>query len=152
MENLFLTCCFDSVLIGTRSECDRLSCEHGKHSPEFEVYYHKVNNQYFYCLNWKQLGQYWQCVIKYRDTFCPDRCEKCSICKEMTDMFVELQDSCFFYPKTCPANNQENIPYQPVLWRVYNKIINKNSNKFYIEIAKSSPHHDLFLNYGQTRW
>ena len=67
MENRFLTCCFDSVLIGTRSECDRLSCEHEKHFPEFEVYYHKVNNRYFYCLNRKQLGQYWRCVIKDRD-------------------------------------------------------------------------------------
>ena len=41
---VFLTCCFDSVLIGIRSECNRLSCEHEKHSPEFEVYYYKVNN------------------------------------------------------------------------------------------------------------
>ena len=96
MENRFLACCFDSALIGTRSECDRLSCEH---SPEFDVYYHKVNNEYFYCLNRKQLGQYWQCVIKDRDTFCPERCEKFTICKEMTDVFTELQDSFFFYSK-----------------------------------------------------
>ena len=100
MENHFLTCCFDSLIIGTRSECDRLSCEHEKHSPEFEVYYHKVNNRYFYCLNRKQLGQYWQCVIKGRDTSCPDRCEKCSICKEMSDAFTELKDSFFLLPKT----------------------------------------------------
>ena len=53
MKNRFLTCCFDSVLIGTRSECDRLSCEHEKHFPEFEVYYHKVNNRYFNYLNRK---------------------------------------------------------------------------------------------------
>ena len=44
MENHVLTCCFDSVLIGTRSEGDRLSCEHEKYSSQFEVYYHKVNN------------------------------------------------------------------------------------------------------------
>ena len=69
----------------------------------------------------------------------------------MTEIFVELQDSYFFYPKTRPANNQENSPYQPVLWRVYNKFINKISNKFYTEIAKSISHHDLVLNYGQTR-
>ena len=56
----------------------------------------------------------------------------------------------FIYPKSRPSNNQENIPYQPVLWRVYDKIINKNSNIFYIETAKSIPHHDLVLNYGQT--
>ena len=75
MENRFLTCCFDSVLIGIRSQCDRLSCEHEKHFSDFEVYYYKVNSRYFYYLNRKQLGQYWQCVIKDRDTFCPDRCE-----------------------------------------------------------------------------
>ena len=51
MENRFLACCFDSLLIGTRSECDRFSCKHEKHSPVFDVYYHKVNNEYFYCLN-----------------------------------------------------------------------------------------------------
>ena len=129
MENRFLTCCFDSVLIGTHSECDRLSCEHEKHSPEFEVYYHKVNNRYFYCLNQKQLGQYWQCVIKDRDTLCPDRCEKCSICKEMTDVFTELQDSFFFYPKQSLANNDDPIPYQPVLWRVFNSVFDKKKKK-----------------------
>ena len=98
-KNRFLNCCYDSVLTGTRSKCDRLSCEHEKHSPKFDVYYHKVNNEYFYCLNRKQLGQYWQCVIKDRDTFCPERCEKCSICKEMTDVFTELQDIYFFIQK-----------------------------------------------------
>ena len=45
MENRFEICCHDSVLIGTRSECDRLSCE-GKHA-EFNLFYHKVNNEYF---------------------------------------------------------------------------------------------------------
>ena len=99
MENRFSICCHDSLLVGTWSECDRLSCEHEKHSPEFDVYYHKANKEYFYCLNHKHLGQYWQCVIADRDAFCPEKCEKCSICKEMADVFVELQDSFFFYPK-----------------------------------------------------
>ena len=99
MENRFLICYHDCVLADAWSECDRYSCEHGKHSPEFDVYYHKANNEYFYCLNRQQLGQYWQCVIADRDAFCPEKCEKCSICKEMADVFVELQDSFFFYPK-----------------------------------------------------
>ena len=90
-------------MIGTHSECDRLSCENEKHCPEFDVYYHKVNNEYLYCLNRNQLGQYWQCVIKDRDTFCLERCEKCSICKETAGVFTELQNSCFFLPqaKSC---------------------------------------------------
>ena len=120
MENCLQICCFDSQLIGTRSECDRLSCE-GKHTPVFNFYYHKGNNEYFYCLNRDQLGQYWQCVIEHilLMCFCPERCDKCNICKEMTDVFTELQDSYFFYPKTVVANNHDNIPYQPVLWRIF---------------------------------
>ena len=47
--------------------------------------------------------------------FCPDRCDKCDICKEMSDVFTELQDSYFFYPKTDNANNHEEIPHQPIL-------------------------------------
>ena len=109
-------------MIGTRSECDRLSCEHEKHSLEFDVYYHKVNNEYFYCLNRKQLGQYCQCVTKDRDTSCPERCEKCSICKEMTDIFSGLQDSFLFYPKQSVAKNFDQVSYQPVLWRIFNSV------------------------------
>ena len=114
MENHFLNCCYDSLLIGTQSECDRLSCQ-GNQLHVFNLYYHKNNNEYFYCLNRDQLGQYWQCVVEDRDLFCPNRCDQCNICKEMSDIFTELQDSYFFYPKTSVANNQEEIPYQPVL-------------------------------------
>ena len=109
MENRFLLFCHDSLLICTWSECDRFSCQ-GKHLPMFNLYHHKNNNEYFYCLNWDQLGQYWQCVVEDRDAFCPDRCEKCNVCKEMADVFTELQDSYFFYPNTSVANNQEVIP------------------------------------------
>ena len=44
MENRFLICCRDSLLIGTRSECNRFSCQEGKHLPVFNLYYHKNNN------------------------------------------------------------------------------------------------------------
>ena len=44
MENRFLIRCHDSLLIGTRSECDRFSCQEGKHLPVFNLYYHKNNN------------------------------------------------------------------------------------------------------------
>ena len=138
-------------MIGTHSECERLSCENEKHCPEFDVYYHKVNNEYFYCLNRKQLGQYWQCVIKDRYIFCLERCEKCSICKETADVFTELQDSLFFYPKQSLANNFDQVPYQPVLWRLFNSVIDKKHKKFRTEIEKSIPHTGLVLDYGKTR-
>ena len=98
MENRFLICCHDSLLIGTRSECDRSQCQ-GKHDPVFNVFYHKVNNQFF-CLNRNQLGQYWKNVVEDHDFLCSSRCDRCSICKEMSDVFSELQDSWFFYSKT----------------------------------------------------
>ena len=68
----------------------------------------------------------------------------------MSDVFTELQDSYFFHPKTSVANNQEKFPYEPVLWRVFSSVINKNNNNFRTDIAKSIPHSDLVLNYGKT--
>ena len=150
MENCFLNCCYDSLLIGTRSECDRFSCQEGKHDPVFNLYYHKVNNEYFYCVSRKLLGRYWKYVVEYCDSFYPSRCDKCDICNEMTEIFSELQDSCFFNPRTSVANNQEDIPYQPVLWRIFNSVINKGNKKFRIEIGMSVKHRGLVLNYGAT--
>ena len=147
MENRFSICCHDSSLVGTRSECDRLSCEYEKHSPDFDVYYQKANNEYFYCLNRRQLGLYWQCVIADRDAFCP---EKCSICKEIADAFAELQDSFYFYPKKSVANNFGQVPYQPILRRVFHSVIDKKNKKFHIEIGKLIPHTEVVLNYGKT--
>ena len=95
MANRFEICCHDSLLIGTRSECDSLTCE-GKHAPVFNLFQHQVNKEDLYCVNRDQLEQYWHCVVEDRDTFCPDRCDKCNICKEMTNAFTELQDSYFF--------------------------------------------------------
>ena len=48
-------------------------------------------------MNREQLGQYWRCVVEDRDTFWPDRSDKCKMCKEMSDIFAELHDSYFFY-------------------------------------------------------
>ena len=146
MENHFLNCCSDSLLIGTQSECDRLSCQ-GNQLHVFNLYYHKNNNEFFYCLNRDQLGQYWQCVVEDRDLFCPNRSDQCNICKEISDVFTELQDSYFFYPKTSVANNHEEILYQHVLWLTFASVIDK---KFRIEIGKSIPHTGLVLNYGKT--
>ena len=149
MENRFEIYCYNSLLIGTRNERDRVSCK-GKHAPVFNLFFHKVSNEYFYCVNREQLGQYWLCVIEDGDVFCPDRCDKCNIWKEMTDVFTELQDSYFFYPRTDVANNHEEIPYQPILRRIFTSVIDKIIKKFRIEIGKSSPNRGLVLNYGKT--
>ena len=101
-------------------------------------------------MNREQLGQYWRCVIEDRDVFCPDRCDKCNICKEMSDVFPELQESYFFYPRTDYANNQEDIPYQPILSKIFTSVFDKNNKKFRIEIGKSIPNRGLVLNYGKT--
>lgn len=82
--------CFDAVLITKRSECDRFACEEGQHVTAFSLYYHKSNQQYFYCVNRKQLGQYWRCMVNDRDKLCPGKCDNCQICKEMSDMYCEL--------------------------------------------------------------
>ena len=66
-------------------------------------------------------------MVEDRDSFCPSRCNQCNICKEMSDVFTELQDSYFFYPKTSVADNHEKIPYQPVLWHVFTSVIDKNN-------------------------
>ena len=69
----------------------------------------------------------------------------------MSDVFSELRDSCFFYPKTTFANNHDEIPYQPVLWRIFTITLNKRNEKFRIETAKSIPNTGLVLGYEQTR-
>ena len=69
----------------------------------------------------------------------------------MTDVFTELQDSFFFYPKQSLANNDDLIPYQPVLWCVFNSVIDKKNKTFRIEIDKLIPHTGLVLDYGKTR-
>ena len=58
------------------------------------------------------------------------------MCKEMSDVFAELQDSYFFYPRTDAANSKEEIPYQPILWRIFTSVIGKNNKRFHIEIGK----------------
>ena len=66
MGNRFLNCCFDYTLTGTCSECDRLSYE-GNHDPVFNLYYHKINKSWCYCLNRNQLRQYWKGIVQDRD-------------------------------------------------------------------------------------
>ena len=54
----------------------------------------------------------------------------------------------FFLPNTKVANNDEQKPYQPVMWRVFNRPSNKKS--FRIEIAKSIPHIGFIAGNGQA--
>ena len=59
-------------------------------------------------------------MVEDRDSFCPS---------EMSDVFTELQDSYFFCLKTSVANNHEDIPYQPMFWRVFTSATDKNYKK-----------------------
>ena len=69
----------------------------------------------------------------------------------MSDALSELQDSWLFNPKTSLDNNHDEIPYQPVLWRIFISTLNERNKKFRIEIARSIPNTGLVLDYGQTR-
>ena len=134
MENRFEVCCFNYYIVRFTSQYDRLNCE-GKHTPEFTIYFHKRNNENCYCLDCKQLGQYWRCVNENHDKLCFQKCTKCLICKEASEIYNELQESYFFYPNTKLAGADK--PYQPVKWHIFTAT---NKSKFRIEIAKSIPH------------
>ena len=56
-----------------------------------------------------------------------------------------------FFIQKLLANNHDEIPYQPVLWRIFTSTLNKRNEKFRIEIAKSILNTGLVLDYGQTR-
>ena len=96
MENRFTICCFDFEVVGFHSECNQSNCK-GNHDPAFAVFYQRANDEYCYCLNRKQLGQYWRCIVEDTNFLCSGRCERCKACKEMSHVFDELQDSYFLY-------------------------------------------------------
>ena len=95
MENRFLNCCFNFQLVGYHFECDRINCK-SNHSPEFPVYREKSLDLHCYCLNRQQLGQYWRCIVQDCNFLCQRQCGCCSICNEMSHIFVKLQDVYFF--------------------------------------------------------
>ena len=123
----FQKCCFNADAIDKRTECDRLSCE-GKYT-EFTLFFHEVNNTSFYYLNRKQLEEYWKCIVKDREDFCPEKCNKCDVCELFSKAYEELKDSWFFTPN-------KSLPYQPFLWRIFTKD-QKNNSVFRTEIAKT---------------
>lgn len=74
------------------------------------------------------MGEYWGFVNNDRDTFCPEKCDQCDVCKEFLEVFENLQDLYFFGPnESC---------HQPILWKVYFKSGNAFS-KFRIEIGET---------------
>ena len=143
MNYYFQRCSFDYELVRKSSQCDRITCQ-GNHNPQFNVYFHKVNNKFCYCLNQKQLSQYWFCVVQDREKLCPMSCSRCKTCKEFTYIFSELTDAYFFTPRKTIDDTE--IPFQPVLWRVF------SANEIYIQIAKSKKNTGIITNYGEVCW
>ena len=142
MTNRFELCCHDYDLFRKTSQCERVYCS-GNHNPQFSVYFHKINNRFCYCLNREQLGQYWRCVAKDREWFCPRSCGHCEICKEVTHMFSELKDAHFF---TLNATIFEDLPYQPIAWRIFSA----NKSELYIQIAKSKKSLGIITDHGEV--
>ena len=127
MACYFQKCCFDSQTEREISECETLACE-GKHMLfEYSFRNHKDQIERFYCLNRKQLGEYWHFVTKERDCFCPEMCGECGCCKDFKEIYDELQRAYFFYPRT-------DIDEQPVTWENIFKGGNADSY-FRIEIG-----------------
>ena len=94
MENRFEVCCFNYDIVRFTSQYDRLNCE-GKHTPEFTIYFHKRNNEYCYCLDRKQLGQYWRCVNENHDKLCFRKRTKCLIFKEASGILTSYRKVTF---------------------------------------------------------
>ena len=143
MNYYFEKCCFDYELVRKSSQCNRITCQ-GNHNPEFSVYFYKANNKSCYCLNRKQLRQYWFCIVQDREKFCAMSCSCCKICKEVSHIFSELMGAYFFTPKKAIDNT--DIPFQPVLWCVF------SANEIYIEIAKSKKNIGIITDYGEVCW
>ena len=81
--------------MGVINECDRMSCIlNGNHS--FEICFYLTNDESFYYLSRKQLAEYWHCVTVDQKTFCPETCDDCDVCKELAEVFENLQNSYFF--------------------------------------------------------
>ena len=141
MSCYFKKYCFDAQEVGTRKECDRLSCD-GKHT-EFALFFHEKNNQYFYCLNKKQLEEYWGCIVKDQDVFCSEKCNNCVVCKFLTNTYDELKSTYFF-------SARKDIPHKHILWQIFTDVIDKNNKIiFRIKIGKTAKVFNFLYN-GET--
>ena len=143
MKNCFTKCCFDYEVVGFHSECDIQGCK-GNYDPAFTVYYQKVNDEYCYCLNRKQLGQYWRCVVENTNFLCPSRCERCKACKEMPHVFSKLQDSYIFFIQELSIQILLNISLINRCYGVFliDQVIRNN-------LSESIPNIGLVQDYGQ---
>ena len=142
MENRFSNCCFDFEVVGFHSECGRLICK-GNHSPAFTIYREKPHGFHCYCLNQQQLDQYWRCIVEDCKFMCPSECGHCGICREMSCIFVELQEAYFFQPNLICRSASDDKPFQPVMWRVFNRNINKNNT--FLRLKLQNQFHILAL-------
>ena len=106
---------------------------------DFGLFFRQRNDESFYCLNRRQLKEYWHCVIAEQEPFCPGRCGKCDICKEFNIIFENLQDAYFFSPS--------KYDKQLVLWNVFFKAGNR-FRQFRIEIAETLERKNIELNHG----
>ena len=149
MENRFLNCCFNFQLVGPHFEWDRINCK-GNHCPESPVYLEKSLGLHCYCFNRQQLGQYWRYIVEDCNFLCQSQCGHCSICNEMSHIFVKFHDVYFFQPNATCRSASDEKPLQPVMWRIFNRNISKNNNSFDIEIAKSIQHIGIATNYAKT--
>ena len=130
MENRFEKCCFDYDLVCVTTQFDRLNCESNQ-DPPFEIFFHKNNDEYCYCLDRNQLDQYWHCVTQNMKLLCPRDCGKCFACKEFLLIYTELKESYFFCANVSSSGHMK--PYQPVKWRIFTTT---NKKKIRMEIAK----------------
>ena len=74
-----------------------------------------------------------------RESFCPEHCDKCSVCDEYALVFENLLGSYCFSP------NKDK--HQPVMWKIFFEDGNK-LRKFRTEIAKTIESEHLVLDYG----
>ena len=76
-----------------------------------------------------------------QESFCPEHCDKCSVCDEYAIVFENLLGSYFVSPN--------KAKHQPVMWKIFFKDGNK-LRKFRTEIAKTIESEYLVLDYGSA--
>ena len=109
----FMECYFDYEKTRIIEEFNLMRCERKHHFQEYfvEKKYDRKKLARFYCLDRKQLGEYWHCTQKEREIFCTEHCDNCNICHDFLEIFQELQDSYFFSPRKDMD--------QRIAWRVF---------------------------------